>query len=761
MHRYELLVAHSRDIILFIRRDDGLILEANAAAQAAYGYAAEELRGLTIQELWAPEARESLARQVAESDDRPVRFETVHRRKDGSTFPVEVSSEGTTEGGTRLLVSVVRDIAERRRAEESLRASERRYRRFFQNIREGAAINELVRDESGAIVDWRIVDANPEALRVLGMGLAELQGRLASDLYGPDAPGYIALSRRVMAEAPGAGRQTTFDTYMATTGRHYRAAAFALDEDTYVTTGIDITDQWNAERALRESEERLRALLEKSTDMIVVLDAGASFRFWSPSATESLGWSAEEMAGKNALDFVHPDDRLRVMEALQGLLQTPGVTSSIAGRFARKDGAWRQVEAFCRNCLADPAVRGVIVNSRDVTQQRSLEEQFQQAQKLESVGRLAGGVAHDFNNLLTVILSCTEALKHDLAAGRLPDPELVHDIAAAGESARDVTRQLLAFARRQVSHPVALDLNALVKASEKLLRRVLSEDVEVAVTLQPDAWGVRCDRGQLEQVIMNLAVNARDAMPGGGRLGIETANVQVDAGLIAAHPFLRAGPFVRLTVRDSGHGMTPEVKAHLFEPFFTTKPQGQGTGLGLATVYGIVKQSDGYILVDSEPGQGTAITILLPRLSDAAVEAAEPARATAARGSETILVVEDDPLVREVAVRSLRAGGYLVLAAGSARDALDLEPGELGRARLLITDVVMPGLDGHALAEELGRRHPDLRILYMSGYTPDAILDRGGLGTGIDFLPKPFTPSGLLARVRAILDGPSERSGSA
>jgi two-component system cell cycle sensor histidine kinase/response regulator CckA len=299
---------------------------------------------------------------------------------------------------------------------------------------------------------------------------------------------------------------------------------------------------------------------------------------------------------------------------------------------------------------------------------------------------------------------------------------------------------------------VPLDLNALVRGSEKLLRCVLGEDVELAVALQPGLWSTRCDPGQLEQVILNLVVNARDAMPRGGRLTLETSNARMDGERGARHPEARGGEFVRLVIRDSGEGMSPEVKAHLFEPFFTTKEQGRGTGLGLATVYGIVKQSEGYIHVESEPGSGTAVEIGLPRTHDLAVPLEPRPPAAAVRGTERLLVVEDDPHVREVTVRSLRGGGYDVLVAASPHEALALDAGEMARVRLLVTDVVMPGLDGRSLASELLRRHPALRVLFVSGYPQDAIADRGVLETGVELLPKPFTATALLTRVRAVLD---------
>jgi PAS domain S-box-containing protein len=508
-----------------------------------------------------------------------------------------------------------------------------------------------------------------------------------------------------------------------------------------------------AREELSRSEARSRALIEKSTDIILVLDEEGRYRFWSPGATEALGYTAEERLGRVAFDYVHPDDRSRVVEVFRSLLDGDGATAHpVRYQCRRKDGEWRQIEASVRNCLGDAAVRGVIVNGRDVTEQRSLEEQIQQSQKLESVGRLAGGVAHDFNNLLTVILSCAESLQDAVRTGSAASPEELAEIRQAGERARDLTRQLLAFARRQVILPVPLDLNALARNAQKLLRRVLGEDVELETALAPDLWAVRCDPGQVEQVVLNLAVNARDAMPGGGRLVLSTANVEVDERATASNPGMRTGPHVRLTLRDTGHGMPPEVKAHLFEPFFTTKPQGRGTGLGLATVYGIVKQNNGYILVDSAPGHGTAFEIYFPRTLDAPAAASAGAQAASARGSETILIVEDDPKVREVTVRSLRSAGYRVLVAKDGREALAVARGAGDRLDLLVSDVIMPGSHGPAVAESLRGFQPDLRVLYVSGHAQDAIADRGVLARGVELLHKPFTPSTLLARVRMVLD---------
>jgi signal transduction histidine kinase/ActR/RegA family two-component response regulator len=415
----------------------------------------------------------------------------------------------------------------------------------------------------------------------------------------------------------------------------------------------------------------------------------------------------------------------------------------------------------------DGRIVGVIGNARDITQRKrgeeelrerlSLEEQVRQAQKLESVGRLAGGVAHDFNNLLTVVLGCAEALRSDAVRGVPATLEDVEEIRAAGERARDLTRQLLAVARRQVIAPVPLDLNEVLRASEKLLRRVLGEDVELVVDLERDLWWIRADPGQLEQVVLNLAVNARDAMPRGGTLVLRTRNCGGDRR--AGEGGRAAGADgVCLTVRDSGSGMGPEVRAHLFEPFFTTKPDGKGTGLGLATVYGIVSQAEGHVRVESAPGRGTTFELWFPRTLEPPAAVAAPAAARAARGTERVLVVEDDAPVREVTVRALRAGGYHVLVAASGREALALGPAALDGLDLVVTDVVMPGLDGRTMADELRRRRPALRVLYVSGYTEDAVIACGVLSSGMGFLAKPFTPAALLARVRAVLDASPPRA---
>ena len=515
-----------------------------------------------------------------------------------------------------------------------------------------------------------------------------------------------------------------------------------------------------AERARHASEERFRALIEKASDMLSVVDAQGRLLFASPSALALLGPRSEQAIGKDTLELVHREDQAAAREALASLQLDPAATVRAELRYrCAKDGGWRVLECVGRNLLDHPAVRGVVVNARDVTETRQMElalrrseEQFRQAQKLESIGRVAGGVAHDFNNILTVILSCSEALRRDLHERATVDPEDVEAIAVVAERARELTGQLLAFARRQVISPVRLDLNGMVRASEKMLRRLLGEDLELIVHLGQDLWPVRCDPGQVEQVLLNLAVNARDATPGAGKLVIETSNADVGERRAASNPGMRPGAYVRLAVRDSGTGMTPDVKEHLFEPFFTTKPRGKGTGLGLATVYGIVNQSGGFILVDSDVGHGTTFEVYLPRTLEAAPAESPVARPTATTGDETILVVEDDDHVRDVATRALGDAGYRVFDAASGAAALEVAPQAPAPLHLVVADVVLPGLNGRQVADELRREHPETRVLYVSGHTREVVLQRGVADSRVEFLAKPFTASSLLTRVRAVLD---------
>jgi len=423
-------------------------------------------------------------------------------------------------------------------------------------------------------------------------------------------------------------------------------------------------------------------------------------------------------------------------------------------RHRKKDGKVIAVEITEHPLVFDGRSASLVL-ATDITERKRLEQQFYEAQRMESVGRLAGGVAHDFNNLLTVINGYSEMLMDDVSADS-PLREPVTEIRAAGERAAGLTQQLLAFSRRQLVQPKVVNLNEVAGEIRKMMARLIGDDIELRTNLSPDLGNIVADAGQLQQIIMNLAVNARDAMPSGGTLSIETANVEIDGIATAAHPEMRAGRYAMLAVSDTGTGMTQEVQNRIFEPFFTTKPTGAGTGLGLATVYGMVKQAGGWIWVYSELGDGTTFKVYFPRSDSAAT----PVVVNAVRdvhGSETILVVEDQPEVRNLVVTVLRKCGYTVHCAVNGPDAIRLWQELPGTIDLLLTDIVMPGMTGRGVAEVLLQERPDLPVLYMSGYTEDAIARRGVLEDCIDYLQKPFTPELLALKVREVL-GPAPAS---
>ena len=483
--------------------------------------------------------------------------------------------------------------------------------------------------------------------------------------------------------------------------------------------------------AVARREEHFRSLIENALDLISVLSSEGVIGYASPSHERVLGYSPGELAGKSLLNFVHSEDQPR----LAAVIEQGGETDSIEYRFRHKDGAWRVLDSCARNLSSVPAVQGIVVNSRDVTGRKKLEEQLQHSQRLEAMGRLAGGIAHDFNNLLMIVTGYSQILMNGMREGD-PGRGDLEQVLKAANRASELTRQLLAFSRRQIVHAKVLDLNALVTDMDRMLRRVMGEDVELVAVLASDLKPVRADHGQLEQVLLNLAVNARDAMPAGGKLTIESAN---------AHLTGKTGEFVRLSVSDTGAGIDSETQARMFEPFFTTKDPGKGTGLGLSTSYGIVKQHGGDIWVTSEPGAGATFEIYLPAVSEIPEPREPVAPSPVLHGNETILLVEDDAAVRHVLETMLRRHGYEVWACPSPEHALEVAARNGAAVRLLITDVVMPGMGGRDLAARLTALCPGLAVLYVSGYA-DTWNDLDAA-----FLQKPFAPETLALKVRELL----------
>ncbi len=644
------------------------------------------------------------------------------------------------KGRALRMVGAMEDITERTRAE----AAEKSTRDLLAAIIDSTPSAIFATDRQ-----HRYMLVNAAYARFVGRPAGEIVGRTHHDFFPREvADGFTVVNDRVM----DGGETVQLEEDVS--GARLMTTKFAMRDAHGAITGLaavitDVTDLQRASQALRESEERVRFALESTHVGIWELDFGTGALRWSNVLEAQYGLASGTFGGtyEAFVARVHPDDRASVRAGVTRAIAKGG-EFSFQHRTLWDDGTVRWLRGTGRIQLAADGTpqRGVGV-SLDVTDQHMLEAQFQQAQKMEAVGRLAGGVAHDFNNLLTAILGYCELLQEDLPPGD-GNLDSLMEIRKAGESAATLTRQLLAFSRNQLIEPARLDLNAVVAEMRAMLGRLIGEDVDVLLQLPPHVPLVLADRGQIEQVVMNLAVNARDAMPGGGTLRIATQVVELDADTPVA---LAPGAYVTLTVADTGCGMSPDVQERLFEPFFTTKPVGKGTGLGLATVHGIVARSGGGITVDSDVGLGSSFTIYLPVAApDTAAQAALPAPRHD-QGTETVLVVEDAAALRDLTQRLLTRQGYQVLVASNAADAVtifDQHPG----IDVLLTDVIMPGASGADLTRTLLARRPSLKVVFMSGYTDDAIAHHDVHRRGAAFLAKPFTSEALGRKLREVLD---------
>lgn len=641
-----------------------------------------------------------------------------------------------------------RDVTEQKRGEERLRTSERRIRSLIENISDTVAI---LNPDGTIRYSIQATDAGVSAL------WAELLGDDPAQLvHEEDLPRVRAILADIVAR-PGSGTRIEF-RHRAFGGewRTWDLIVRNLREDPIVggivVNAHDVTERKRTEDELRVQRAYFAELFESSPEAIVLLDENDRVLQANGEFTRMFGYTLDEAIGRPINELIAPAD-LRDEALAYTVNVARGNKVNVEAVRVRKDGTPIHVSILGTPIKIPGEPTRVYGIYRDITQRVQLEEKFRQAQKMEAVGRLAGGVAHDFNNLLTAISGHAQILLEDLPADD-PARADIEEISRAADRAADLTRQLLAFSRKQMLRSQVLDPNALIGEIQKMLRRLIGEDIELITRLAPDLGAVRADPGQLEQVIMNLAVNARDAMPTGGRLLIETRNVELgedDARRLAP---LQPGPHVVLIISDTGAGMDESTRERIFEPFFTTKEKGKGTGLGLSTVYGIVQQSGGHIWVYSEPGQGTTFKIYLPRV-DARPEAAPaPSDADGAHnGREVVLLVEDEDAVRSLARRILEKRGYTVLTARTGPEALRIAERHDGPIHLILTDVVMPEMSGRELAERIAPTRPDARTLFMSGYTEDDVLRRGVLNEGAAFLEKPFTPSALAQKVREVLDG--------
>jgi two-component system cell cycle sensor histidine kinase/response regulator CckA len=506
-------------------------------------------------------------------------------------------------------------------------------------------------------------------------------------------------------------------------------------------------------RRLVVGEELFRLITENAVDMIAVVDANGHRLYNSPSYRRVLGYSDEELQATSSLDQIHIEDRELVKAAARDAIAA-GTGRRIEYRMLHKDGGWRTMESTASPVLGeDGKVAKLVIVNRDITERRKLEDQLRQAQKMDAIGRLSGGIAHDFNNLLGIIIGYGELLEEDIPTSS-PQREGVEEILKAGRKAASLTRQLLAFSRQQMQELKILDLNLVVSDVQKMLQRMIGEDIDLTTRLDSDLGKVKVDQSQVEQVILNLAVNARDAMPQGGKLFIETANAELDEVFARQFQFaIELGAYVCLTVTDTGTGMDATTQSKIFEPFFTTKEKGKGTGLGLATVYGVVKQSGGYISVYSEVGLGTTFKIYFRRVDPVPqTEESYAPEAEFRKRSETILLVEDEAGLRNLTRNLLERLGYRVLPASHAKEALEVSRRHNNTIHLMLTDVVMPGVDGRVLAQEVIEQRPDIKVVYMSGYTGQTFGGHAILDPGTYFLMKPFTRDSLACKIREALD---------
>jgi two-component system, cell cycle sensor histidine kinase and response regulator CckA len=737
----------SAPVMIWLTDEHGNLEFANKTYLKYFEVALEDVAGQRWKDLFHPDDYESYSQQflAASIARRSFRSEVRGRNGDGEWrwFDCWAVPRTTELGGSAGMVGCSVDITERKRAEE--------------RIRELAAIVESSDDAIfGVTMEGTITRWNKGAEKIYGYTEAEVIGQSISILIPAGRPdevprtlGRLERGEVIIREALRR-RKDGQEIYVSLTISPIRNPAGQIIGSS--TVARDVTERERVEQELRESEERFRELTENINEVFWLADPDLQWTIYASPAYEIIwGRTCASLCAKPSawLDAIHPEDRFGVIEARKA---RSDVVCELEYRIVRPDSTvrWIRDRAFPVHDAGGRVIRMAGV-AEDVTERRQLEMQLRQAQKMEAIGQLAGGVAHDFNNLLSVISGHSELLTM-----MSPSDERWHDSIAEIRRATEVgsaaIRQLLAFSCRQILEPQVLDLNAVVAGAKKMLRPLIGEDVRLATLLQPRISHVRADLGQLNQVILNLAINARDAMPQGGSLTLETREIDLDVADAMTHLYVRPSRYVLLTVTDTGWGMPANVQAHIFEPFFTNKAEGQGTGLGLSVVLGIIQQSGGHIDVESKPGVGTKFKIYLPAVQEPVEGPEQSASFKAVGGGETVLLVEDEEPVRNITTLLLENLGYRVLEAESGQEALRLFEASREKIDLLMTDVVMPDLSGRDVAEALRARNPGLKVLFQSGYTDDTVVRWGILHAEVDFLKKPFTLDVLARKVREVLD---------
>jgi PAS domain S-box-containing protein len=746
----EQLVESAPEAIAFVDTKN-IVLRINREFSRLFGYDSAESVGRNLDDLVVPEEKREEGKWLDDEAERGAitSIETVRRRKDGSRIEVSLLVSPVNVAENQIAVyCIYRDITQRKRAEEELRESEERYRRLV----------ELSPDAVWVRRGENIIFINSAGLTLLGATSPEQV--LGKPALGFIHPSHREIAARRMAELKSPGNTVPFleEKYVRLDGSivdvEVAAASFRVGRDTASQVIVhDLTERKRAERELLAAETRFRLLVEQLPAITYMAGFGADgvWSYVSPQIEATLGFTPAEWTADPNLWFkrLHPDDVAKVI-GLEEKCRESGQPYSAEYRLQARNGTYRwftDIATVVRDANGIESLQGVMT---DVTETKLLEAQFRQSQKMEAVGQLAGGIAHDFNNLLMVIRGHTDLL---LNSGVETPRQNIAQIQKAADRAASLTRQLLAFSRMQVLQPEVLDLNQVVGDMASMIERLFGSNIELGFETEPDLVRVRADAGQVEQVLLNLAVNARDAMPGGGRLTIRTENARFSRGDSRPLPIIADGDYAALIVKDTGEGMDAETQARIFEPFFTTKEKGRGTGLGLATVYGIVKQSGGFIIVDSAPQQGATFTIYLPRV-DAAESVAKPAPPveTVRRAAGTILVVDDETGIRDLAAEYLAGYGYTVLTASGGIEARDLLAKYDGPVHVLLTDTVMPRVTGHELVRAISTLRPEIKVIYMSGYLEFNASAHLQSGDGALYIQKPFSLDALAKIVRSALE---------
>ena len=740
---------------IFQSTPEGRFITVNPSLARILGYDSSEEVIETItditHQLYVDPVRRADAARIQEEHGVIHGFEFEAYRKNGEKIWLSVNRRPVHDGnGVEIYrEGSIEDITERKHAEARLRESEEKYRSIVETANEGIW---LITNE--ACTSY----VNQQMAAMLGYTVAEMLGHQIFDFIFPAdfaiAAQKIAQYQRGTSETDEFRLRRKDGSALVTLYNASPTKNQAGEVVGFLSMNIDITERKRAEDELLQSEQRYRLLFERNPQPMWVFDLETlAFLEVNDAAIHHYGYTREEFLAMTIKDIRPAEDIPNLLDNVSRVM--PQHEDAGIWKHKKKDGTITYVEITAHE-LTFYGRPAQIVLAYDVTERRFLEEQFRQSQKLEAVGQLAGGVAHDFNNLLTVITGYSDLSLRGLDKDT-PLYSNLEEIKKAGESAASLTRQLLAFSRKQVLQPKVLKLNVIVDDVNKMLQRLIGEDIDLLMVLEPSLGQIKADPGQIEQVILNLTVNARDAMPQGGKLTIETANVYLDDKYARRHTAIQPGHYVMLAVSDNGCGIDAEIQLRMFEPFFTTKEQGKGTGLGLSTVYGIVKQSDGNIWVYSEVGKGTTFKVYLPRVDEGAQEYKRSAETEEAlQGTETILLAEDEDIVRKLARQVLEMYGYQVLEAVNGGAALLICERYKEPIHLLITDVVMPEMSGRELAERRSQLCPEMRVLFMSGYTDDAIVHQGVLDAGANFIQKPFSPDALAGKVREVLDRPGK-----